>query len=89
MKFFRETGHHEYPPTILQRSIRGLYWLRDLSKGKDERIFTYEQERLVWWCSIILWGHIQKELPNCPEYEVLWKQRQIHNKGYRQVSPSI
>ncbi|HAC42055.1 MAG TPA: hypothetical protein DCE73_02440 [Paraprevotella xylaniphila] len=27
----------------------GLYWLRDLSKGKEERIFTYEQGRQVWW----------------------------------------
>lgn len=27
----------------------GLYWLRDLSKGKDERIFTYENGKQVWW----------------------------------------
>ena len=27
----------------------GLYWLRDLSKGKEERIFTYELGEQVWW----------------------------------------
>ena len=26
-----------------------LYWLRDLTKGKEERIFTYEGGRQVWW----------------------------------------
>lgn len=28
---------------------KGLYWLRNLSKGKDERIFTYENEKQIWW----------------------------------------
>lgn len=27
----------------------GLYLLRDLTKGKNERIFTYENGRQVWW----------------------------------------
>ena len=27
----------------------GLYLLRDLTKGKDERIFTYENNTQVWW----------------------------------------
>lgn len=26
-----------------------LYLLRDLTKGKDERIFTYENGVQVWW----------------------------------------
>ena len=26
-----------------------LYWLRNRTKGKDERIFTYEEGRQVWW----------------------------------------
>jgi len=26
-----------------------LYWLRDLTKGREERIFTYEEESQVWW----------------------------------------
>ena len=26
-----------------------LYWLRDLSKGKEERIFSYEDGKQVWW----------------------------------------
>ena len=26
-----------------------FYWLRDLTKGKEERIFTYEGGRQVWW----------------------------------------
>lgn len=26
-----------------------LLWLRDLTKGKEERIFTYENEKQIWW----------------------------------------
>ncbi|MDR1155854.1 MAG: hypothetical protein LBL04_14200, partial [Bacteroidales bacterium] len=26
-----------------------VYWLRDLTSGKEERIFTYEAGRQVWW----------------------------------------
>lgn len=26
-----------------------LFWLRDLTKGKEERIFTYEKGKQVWW----------------------------------------
>lgn len=26
-----------------------LYWLRNLSKGKEERIFSYENGEQVWW----------------------------------------
>lgn len=26
-----------------------LYWLRDLTRGKEERIFTYEDGKQVWW----------------------------------------
>jgi hypothetical protein len=26
-----------------------ILWLRDLTKGKEERIFTYENGRQVWW----------------------------------------
>lgn len=26
-----------------------LYWLRNLTKGKEERIFTYEEGKQVWW----------------------------------------
>lgn len=26
-----------------------LYWLRNLSKGKDERIFSYENGEQIWW----------------------------------------
>lgn len=26
-----------------------LYWLRNLTKGKEERIFTYENGRQIWW----------------------------------------
>ena len=26
-----------------------LYWLRNRTKGRDERIFTYEAGRQVWW----------------------------------------
>lgn len=27
----------------------GLYWLRNLSRGKEERIFSYENGEQVWW----------------------------------------
>ena len=27
----------------------GLYLLRDKTKGKEERIFTYENGKQVWW----------------------------------------
>ena len=26
-----------------------LYWMRNLSRGNNERIFTYENEKLIWW----------------------------------------
>ena len=26
-----------------------LYWLRNLTRGKEERIFTYEDGKQVWW----------------------------------------
>lgn len=27
----------------------GLYWLRDTTKGRQERIFTYEKGEQIWW----------------------------------------
>lgn len=27
----------------------GLYILKDITKGKEERIFTYENNRQIWW----------------------------------------
>lgn len=29
--------------------IGGLYLVRDLTKGKEERIFTYEDMKQIWW----------------------------------------
>ena len=26
-----------------------VYWVRNLSRGKDERIFTYENGKQIWW----------------------------------------
>ena len=26
-----------------------IYWIRNLSRGKDERIFTYENGKQIWW----------------------------------------
>lgn len=26
-----------------------LYWLRNYTRGKEERIFTYEKGKQVWW----------------------------------------
>ena len=27
----------------------GLYYLKNLTKGKDERIFTYKNGKQIWW----------------------------------------
>jgi len=35
----------EYP----NAPSNALFWLRNLTKGKEERIFTYENDRQVWW----------------------------------------
>ena len=29
--------------------VNTVYWIRNLSRGKDERIFTYEGGKQVWW----------------------------------------
>lgn len=29
--------------------VNALFWLRNKSKGKEERIFTYENNKQVWW----------------------------------------
>ena len=29
--------------------VNTIYWIRNLSRGKDERIFTYENGEQVWW----------------------------------------
>ena len=29
--------------------LNALFWLRNLTKGKEERIFTYENEMQIWW----------------------------------------
>lgn len=36
--------------SIMREFLPGhLYWLRDLTEGVEERIFTYEQGKQVWW----------------------------------------
>lgn len=35
---------------VFERVPEGtLYWLRNLTRGKEERIFTYENGRQIWW----------------------------------------
>jgi hypothetical protein len=29
--------------------LNALFWLRNLTKGNEERIFTYENGQQVWW----------------------------------------
>lgn len=29
--------------------INIMYWLRNLTRGREERIFTYEDGKQVWW----------------------------------------
>jgi hypothetical protein len=37
-------------PLIFKKiPIGTLFWLRDLTEGKEERIFTYENGKQVWW----------------------------------------
>ena len=44
-------GQQISPSEVLHYDIpkNALLWLRDLSKGREERIFTYENGRQVWW----------------------------------------
>jgi hypothetical protein len=29
--------------------IQAVFWLRDLTRGKEERVFTYENGKQIWW----------------------------------------
>ena len=34
---------------VFKAPAGALYWLRNLSEGREERIFTYENGRQIWW----------------------------------------
>lgn len=39
-----------HPVSVYPKVPTGaLFLLRDLTKGKDERIFTYENGKQIWW----------------------------------------
>lgn len=44
----QQTAHRDY---IIYENVPtgGLYWLRCLTGGTEERIFTYENEGQIWW----------------------------------------
>jgi hypothetical protein len=44
----KQTADREYL-TYDNVPKNALLWLRDLTKGKEERIFTYEHDKQVWW----------------------------------------
>jgi hypothetical protein len=46
----KQTGSSEtYKLRYENAPSDGLYLLRNLTKGKEERIFTYERNRQIWW----------------------------------------
>lgn len=48
---FKSLGKQVAADTVLYYTApaHALYWLRNLSGGTEERVFTYENRRQVWW----------------------------------------
>ncbi|MDR2148135.1 MAG: hypothetical protein LBE91_16950 [Tannerella sp.] len=45
----RQTGTSRQYLEYANAPLNALFWLRNLTKGKEERIFTYENGQQVWW----------------------------------------
>jgi len=45
----KQTGTSKQYLEYTNAPLNALFWLRDLTKGKEERIFTYENGEQVWW----------------------------------------
>ena len=44
-----QTGTSKQYLEYTKTPLNALFWLRNLTKGKEERIFTYENGEQVWW----------------------------------------
>jgi len=45
----KQTGTSKQYLEYTNAPLNALFWLRNLTKGKEERIFTYENGEQVWW----------------------------------------
>ena len=45
----KQTGTSKQYLEYTNAPLNSLFWLRNLTKGKEERIFTYENGEQVWW----------------------------------------
>ena len=45
----KRTGDRNHAFVFKGAPSNALYWLRDYTRGKEERIFTYEDGKQVWW----------------------------------------
>ena len=45
----RQTGDKSQVLTYENAPANALFWLRNLTRGKEERIFSYENKKQVWW----------------------------------------
>ena len=45
----KQTGTSKQYLEYMNAPLNALFWLRNLTKGKEERIFTYENGQQVWW----------------------------------------
>ncbi|MCL2329299.1 MAG: hypothetical protein FWC39_12410, partial [Bacteroidetes bacterium] len=45
----RQTGTSKQYLEYTNAPSNALFWLRNLTKGREERIFTYENGVQIWW----------------------------------------
>ena len=45
----KQTGTSKQYLEYTHAPLHALFWLRNLTKGKEERIFTYENGEQIWW----------------------------------------
>jgi len=45
----KQTGTSKQYLEYTNAPLNALFWLRNLTKGHEERIFTYENGRQIWW----------------------------------------
>ena len=45
----KQTGTSKQYLEYVNAPSNALFWLRNHTKGREERIFTYEDEKQIWW----------------------------------------
>jgi hypothetical protein len=45
----QQYGNHEQVLVFDKVPKNALLWLRDLTRGKEERPFVYEEQQQIWW----------------------------------------